>query len=677
MRHTVYGMVIWLAGVCAAQAQPNPALRQQMDSEREGSFEDEKSYEKARKFIRMDSTYYLGYMLEGAYLFFRANDKLGFTKAAAPLEKALAKIETDYDKELRTRSNSYPVYASVYRYHYDYSLIAYFLSRCYQNVEWQDKAMEVLYHVRDYNFQLEMSVDSYNTMAWIVHRNRVYTSAKYPFLRNSVKENVHLANKLLDSAIYKLQRDFPLVNGLFDPSYLNRQYLSTFHYKAIIYDYKLDIDSANYFYDILIENGAYSPNNYAEFKLAMGELEEADSYFREAEERESNIEKTTKEYFYMRGTLETYQGNPDLADTLLTRVIKQQGSTPGYGWHQIGLARAKHFAGLTVESQEAANKAARFQELHIGTTWGQEQYNLAVASLNYINAVQFKKEFLFENDAWYFWLNPVNWYRWIKYSLEARHHKMILATLVAENPEREQVIYPIFSPENLMSFDEVWSVIEGFGNEYFIDIYEKQLATDKRPRVHKYIRYFLGRLYLAEGDEAKAKQYFQQVLRDEGIGSPFETLLKARVYEGLALASSGSEREQYTRQLYELYPQLVPFTDLTMTFQLSTKGAESEAAKKVLKELRQSEVDFGSDEAAPRVDISFAETATGLLIQYAVQGGGGTRTQGTLDVPNDQLSGAGKILAYRLFGIQKEILREQPKAEPVPQEEVRVAMNLF
>ncbi len=666
MRGFVF-LIIWIAGVSLGWAQSKQELRQRMDQEREGSFEDEKSLEKARKFIRLDSTYYLGYLLEGAYLFFRANDKLGFTKAIAPLDKALTKIEKDYDRELRTRSNSYVIYSAVYRYHYDYSLIAYFLSRCYQNVEWQDKAMEVLRHVRQYDFQMELSIDSYNTMAWIVHRNRVYTSAKYPFLKNSVNENVALANKYLDSAIFKIQRDFSLNNGLFDPNYINRQYLSTFHYKAIIYDYKLDIDSTNYYYDILIENGAYSPNNYAEFKLAMGELEEADGYFREAEERESNVEKTTKEYFYMRGTLETYQGNPDMADTLLTRVIKQQGSTPGYGWHCIGLARAKHFAGLTAESQEVTNKAARFQELHIGTTWGQEQYNLAVASLNYINAIQFKKEFLFEHDEWWFWLNPLNWYRWVKHSLDVRHHKMILAALVAENPEREQVIYPIFSPENLMTFDEVWSVIDGFGNEYFIDIYEKRLRIDKRPRVRKYIQYYLGKLYLAEGDDKKAASYFQQVLQSEDINSSYETLLRARTHEGLAMATSGEKREQHIQTLYELYPQLMPFTDLTMTFQLEVNGqSQSESAEQILKELKQSEIDLEGNDTAPRVSLSFSENATSVVITYAVEVNGQQTQQGLLEVSKEQLAGAGKILAYRLFGIQKEILKEQPKAEPAP-----------
>ncbi|MFM8850137.1 MAG: hypothetical protein ACKOE5_07065 [Cytophagales bacterium] len=635
-----------------------------MDRERPASFEDIKSYETARKFIRQDSNYYLGHLFEGAFLFFRANDELGFSKASIPLQKALDKIEHDYDRELRTRSNNYGVYAAVYRYHSDYGLITYFLGRCYQNVEKQDKAMEVLRHIRDRNFQIEFNSDSYNTMAWIFHRNRVYTSKNFPFLRNSVKENVAVANKMLDSAIWKLKNDFPLNNGLFDPNMLNRQFLSTFHYKAMIHDYLLDIDSANYYYDLLIQNGAYSSNNYAEFKIAMGEFQEADMFFQEAEQREQSPEKTTKEYYYMRGTLATYRGHPEQADTLLKKVLQEQGSTPGYGWHCIGLARAQHYEGLTAESQERANKAARFQELHIGTTWGQEQYNLAVASLNHLNQLQFKKEYWFEHDEWYFWLNPLNWYRWIKYSLEIRHHKMMLASLVAENPERAQVIYSVFSPENLITFDEVWSIIDGFGNEYFIDLYKEKLQTDKRPRVKKYFRYFLGKLYLAKGNDKEAIQYFSQVLNDPDREDSYQTMLLARTYEALAEATRGKTHDAYIQKMYELYSQLVPFSQHTMSFQLQVNGETNELGDDILSDLKNTNIDFGGDEKTPMVTLSFQQAGEALNVNYKVE----TRThilqRGTLRVEKLEQDDAGKLLAYRLFGINKTKVGEKPtKAE--------------
>jgi tetratricopeptide (TPR) repeat protein len=659
-------LVILLLAANVIRAQNQGGVRAQIDQERAQlrlSYTDPKIYETARNFIRRDSTYYMGYMFEGAYLFFRANDELGFTLAIPSLKKALDKIEHDFDPLLKLRTNNYNDYAANYRYHLDYGLIAYFLNRCYQNIEDQDKAMDVLRHMRVRDFQLEFNLDSYNTMAWLYHRNRMFTSKRFKFLKNSVKENVEAANRCLDSAIRKIRNDMPYNNGLYDPNMLNRQYLSTYHYKAMIHDYLLDIDSANYYYDVLIQNGAYSSNNYAEFKLAMGEFDEAELYFEEAADRESNVEKTTKEYYYMRGTLAIYRGHPERADSLLNDILQKQGSTPGYGWHCIGLARAQHYEGLTAESMERINKAARFQELHIGTTWGQEQYNLAVASLHYLNQLNFKKEYLFEHNEWYFWLNPVNWYRWVKYTLEIRHHKMVLASLVAENPEREQVIYSLFSPENLVTFDEVWSVMEGFGNEYFIKIYKNKLATDKRPRLKKYFKYVLGKLYLAEGKESEAINYFNQVLQETDGNDPYQTLLVARTYEGLANATSGSEREKYTRQLYQLYPQLVPFTDLTMSFRLNGQ-AKNDAEEKILDDLKNTRIDFTDDGNVPQVSLQFSPRGQSLDINYSVQWQGKVTQQGTLQLDETEKADAGKLIAYRIFGVHKSKIGEQPKATP-------------
>jgi tetratricopeptide (TPR) repeat protein len=370
----------------------------------------------------------------------------------------------------------------------------------------------------------------------------------------------------------------------------------------------------------------------------------------------------------MRGTLATYRRHPDEADTLLNKVLQSQGSTPGYGWHCIGLARAQHYEGLTAESQERINKAARFQELHIGTTWGQEQYNLAVASLQYLNQLNFKREYMFEHDEWYFWFNPVNWYRWVKYTIEIRHHKMLLAALVADNPEREQVIYSLFSPENLITFDEVWSVMEGFGNEYFIKMYKDRLANDKRPRLKKYYRYVLGKLYLAEGNDKEAAEYFEGVISDPECSDPFQTLLMARTYEGLAQASSGVKRKECVERLYRIYPQLMPFTNLTMQFQLRAQGLD-DAQQEIIDQLKNTRIDFTENENAPAVDLSFAKKGEAMDIRYSVQWLGDQIRQGTFRVEKADLGDAGRLIAYHLFGITKTKIGEQVKAVPAPQTE--------
>ncbi|MEO5645069.1 MAG: hypothetical protein ABIQ40_11280 [Bacteroidia bacterium] len=570
MKQVLFGMLLLLPAFLFSQN----SIRQQIDAERRYlGFDDEKTLEKARGFQRADTTYYIGFMYEGGFRFYRANDELGFRQNIVSLEKAMRLIENDYDKELRTRTNDIFTYIRVSTLQNDYCDIAYWLQQSYQNIEMPGKAFETISRVRERNLQMEQGIESYNTMGWIYHRNRMYTPAngnEFAFLKNSVKENDSMAYKYLDSALLKHKIDAELNLGLFDASYLNRQYLYTYHYKAILFDYNLEIDSANFYYDELIRTGYYSSNNYAEFKLAMGEFQTSDEYFHEAAQRDGSREKQTREYFYMRGTLDTYRGHPEQADTLLRKIVKEQIASPGYGWHSIALARALHYEGLTAESQERTNKASHFNELHIATTWGPEQYKTAYTTLDYTNQVQFKNDYFFEHGEWWFWLNPANWLKYAKYSYSISNKKLILAAMVAKNPERKQTIYPIFSSENLVNFDEVWQIIDGFGNEYFIGFYQKLLKEDKRPKLKKYFRYFLAKLYLAEGKKAEAINYFEQVLNDPEINDEYQKLLYARCCEGMALASSGTTDKNYwTQQMYEAFPQLVPQQGgVTMRFHL-------------------------------------------------------------------------------------------------------------
>lgn len=692
------------------------------------NYEDEKTLEKARGFIRADSTYYIGYMCSGGFKYFRANDKLGFGLAITDLEKAMYLIEKDFDAQLRTRTSDIYKYLSVNQYHNDYCELAFWLEKSYQNIENPQKSYETLLRVRDRNFQIEKGLESLNSLAWIYHRNRMYTSKLFPFLKNTVEENVSMAYKYLDSSLIKLKRDGDLNAGLFANSFIDQQYLYTYHYKAILFDYSLEIDSANFYYDELIRSGYYSSNNYAEFKLVLGEFDEADKYFHEAEDRDGSREKQTREYFYMRGTLDVYRGHPEDADTLLKKVVDQTQGTPGYGWHSIALARALRYEGLTSESQSRVNRASSFDELHIGTTWGQEQYSNAVATLNYVNGHQFKQDFFFENDEWYFWCNPVNWYKYINYSFKINNDKLLLAALLAGNPERKNVIYPLFASENLINFDETVNVIEGFGNKYFIDIYKNFIQNDKRPKIKKYFRYALGKFYLAEGNEEEAIRYFEEVLADPEIDDPYQKLLLARTYEGMALASSKKSVKRYwTIKMYETFPQLVPPTNLQMEFRLvgdvegtgshvigilalifglmgllfsfilyqlkkvgrinvrsvvvylplfgmtissiifSVVAANIGAGKprqRIIEDLKNCNLVFTNAQDVPVVEFESSELNDRIIIDYVVRNAGGINilSVGTLVVPVDEIQDGGKLFAYRLFGIKKAKIGEEPES---------------
>lgn len=560
---------------CTVLIAQDAELRREIDIDRRNiAFASQQAYEKSREYIRKDSTYYIGYMYMGAYLFNRANDEKGFLQAITWLQKAFDLIERDYDQELRTRTNDLVTYFGVSVVQNDYSYIGNWLETAYQNVEEAQKAYEVLIHIKERDLQYESAVESWNTLAWLYHRNRMYTSEKFPFLKNSVRENDSMAYACLDSAIAKTHRDNEINQGLFDPQFMAARYYYTYHYKVILFTYDFELDSADYYYDILLNSGYYSSNNYANYQYMKGEFGIAEQFYMEAEDRDNTVEKHTREYFYMRGLLEVYRAAPERADSLLSRVISKDGFTPGYGWHSIALARSLMYEGLTTVSQRKLNNAARFEELHIGTTWGREQYTLSVATLNYINALRFEGEYYFENDDWLFWLNPVNWYKAIEYKIKVHHFRLIMVSLIASNPERAEVIYPLFSSENLLGWDETWQMLDGFSNEYFIGVYEKMLDEDPRPGVRNYIRFMLARLHMSEGDEDLARPYLEEIYMETGGPErmQFDNLLYARTCEAMAGITEGEESQDWLVKCYDVYPQLVPFSGEELKFRIMVNG---------------------------------------------------------------------------------------------------------
>ena len=125
------------------------------------------------------------------------------------------------------------------------------------------------------------------------------------------------------------------------------------------------------------------------------------------------------------------------------------------------------------------------------------------------------------------------------------------------------------------------------------------------------------------------------------------------------------ESNSFILKLYDTYPQLIPFTDLTMSFRLNVEGKPTEADEELLDEFRASRIHF-VDGQAPMVTLSFTSIKQATNINYTVQIGDDIYQTGILRVEENEREGAGKLLAYRLFGIQKNGIGEKPKATLQP-----------
>jgi hypothetical protein len=646
--------LILIAAVIPSLAQTQ--ARMEIDQARENlGYFDKEALIKSKEFIRKDSTYYVGYMYEGAYKYNRSSDALGYSSAIKPLQKAMDLLIKDYGRKLKVRSSDIMSFVDAYKYQYEYCIIAGLLEESYRNIEQPDKALKVLLDLRSRNLQKEYYGDAYTTIAWIYHRSRVHTNEKYSFLGHSIEENDRIAIAYCDSAVMKYKKNKWLNAQVFPTEYVVDDLYRVYHYKSLIHAYEMQIDSAEKYYELMRPTSIFPNNNYATWKLTLGDFGAAEEYYKKAQQREYT-DKRIREANIMLSILDIYKGKQKEAIKNLQDMIKAQGSTPGFGWHNIALSRAYYYEGLNEESVTTANKASMFHELHIGTTWGQEQYNLALSLLNYMNTERKIGSLKFENKDW--WWNVSDLSDLPGYYLKKYSSLLLLVNQFASNPERERVTYQLFSTESITTFDEIWHLLRGFSPDFFISKFEQAIKEDKRERVRKYFKYFIAKYMLDKGETQKATALFNEILQDKTLDKKTERLLIARIYEGLGLAAAAEEKDMtadaYTMKFYELYPQLVPYSDLKMRFNLIVKDANDETSKNVIEELKECNADWEGNKAWPTVTISFRTNEKKLReVQYDV-----ISSYGRVLVPQQSFiltnaEESGKKLAYRLFNISK------------------------
>lgn len=564
---------------------------------------------RSREFIQIDSTYFLGYMYEGIYKVRHAQDLIGFKNAAEPLEYAYQLILRDYKKELTRRTKD------VFDVYYSFQLQMYFqemvyaLWESYMNAQEFQKAYDLTMEVAHLNLQLEYYFQSYTHIAWIVHKLRMYSSNDYPFLKDDVLSNVQLAMIFIDSAYEKAAKDEKLNAGIFD-IYSDNLY-SIAHYQAILYTYLFQMDSATYYYDKLKSRGYYSHNNRGNFLYISGK-------FRLAEEEYNNahlnivddMSKELKEHVYFTSFIKINKGANRSYIYQLSKTLEYENSKPGYGWYNMAMARTLMYSGQRKQAEPYLKKAENFKELHIGTTLGNEHYQMSLYSLKYIDSYLKLKEFKKQNEGWYW--NPINWFRVAGMAFDKYITRYNLVSILAENPEREYVLYPIFASESVIYWDEVMNILAEINPEYFISYYEKEIKeNNQRPSILPYQKLILARLYIIEDEWEKADALCEEILMDAQIDNEYEGFLIANT---MALKSKieeerGNDREskKWFYQMYLLYPSLAKTEDGELDIYIQNKDS---LPKDILDAIKDSDLNIVNE---------INEQTIVLSIQYKVE----------------------------------------------------------
>lgn len=620
MRTVFLHILFWIiaASTLSTTAQSNlqNAKRYEIDAKRVGiGYLSRDALPRGREFKQIDSTYYVGWMYEGAYQMDHAADALGFRLAAETLQKALNLLEYDFDKKLRTRTGDAMQYIDIMTIHRDWDFIQYALYQSYSYSNQTERAWKQLRKASIINLQDELMTETYNLMAWTVHRHRGYTSKDYSFLKNSIAENEAYAHRLLDSSLQKIIRDQQLMKSFLAINYQKEREPGIWHYRAILHGYALNIPKAAACYEQLKETNYFPENNYATFNLIQGNFNEAANYYKMAKENEDN-EKRLKESYYYASILDLYRNNIPQGTKELGELIQTNGSTPGFGWYQLALARLYLYNGQLHAAGNALKKAGNFQEIHMGTTLGESHYQLTLTTLRIIrwnNLIGLQHQ----ADR-YWWLKPdklcysILWY-WQRYQ-----DKIRWVDLIKNNRERETVLYNLFSTESTISFDDVLCCLTNISPRYFESLFNSKCKQDSlRPALAPYWHYAIAKQLISKAHWKEAEKELTIALRDINIEkNAYQKLLSARCYEALIqckLSLKEAVPPKFYLNWFLQYPQTIMSSNIAFPIQYEFDA--SPELKTITDAIRKSNLNCVNNKQFPLLKCRPIKKSNHLIIQ--------------------------------------------------------------
>ncbi|MGI8638086.1 MAG: hypothetical protein ACR2KZ_22050, partial [Segetibacter sp.] len=166
---------------------------------------------------------------------------------------------------------------------------------------------------------------------------------------------------------------------------------------------------------------------------------------------------------------------------------------------------------------------------------------------------------------------------------------------------------------------------------------------------------FTYQMQWKNGDEDEAFDGYKQMVKEVLLDTANEKLFLGRLYEGLSKAyrEDGNERDKnfYSNALYEEYPQLIPFSGITMPIKLNISGANDAYTEKVMKEIKGCNVNWveDADGNTPVANIFFEKRGDRYEATINVKSGSNLAAVSNEKMIFKDTEGAGKELALRLF----------------------------
>lgn len=649
-------------------AQSKTKKRETIDSLRWGfDYKSAEAYRRANQAKQLDSTYYVTYLIEGLHYYEKAEEHSGLQRAVTPLRKAVNYFVKDFGRIIPRKFSQDQIRQGAWKdilKQIDYLMLAGALAECFQSLEQPDSTYAALMELKNRNMPFDFR--SYQGLAWLHFRSRIYSKEKYPFLKDSIEGNIETAFLYTDSLemhykrnLYYLRNQllgtFPTDSPFYDffkGAYLDQPKSYVSNTRGILYGYQLDQKRSIRFFKQMKgeENLAKTVNLGYAYHSAL-DLRSSEHYFGNVPDLGT---KARGGHWQGYSTVFVFKNKPLEGAQTLMQERAESGFTIGYGWDNLCLARMQIYSGLLDEASVSLEKADKFSEVHFNTSFREDQYRFMLRTLQLLHHEYSLKAHRFENRNR--WLS-FDWWRnaprlgYLKYSGVYE-----LANELALNPERENVYYHVFHSESIISFDELWTIIRNYNQGFFRKLFTRVSQNDPRSDVDRYYQYFRGRLLQEEDLYERAYNKLTEMLTDSKLDKEYEKLLVGRVQENLCLIAEKEEWEPqrlyHLVQLYQTYPQLIPFSDVTMGFRMNVSAELADSRDpdwmRTMDELRNCNIDFETNaEEYPELQLELDQDGR-LFYQVIVNREPFAR--GTIDMSREE---SGKSLAYQLFKIPR------------------------
>jgi len=547
-------------------AAQKAAARYEINAKRMGlSPTDKDALPRGREFVRLDSTYYVGWMYQGIFMYDRSADEAGYQKAIPYLRQAFVLLEQDFTPVLQTLYNSPENYMQNTLLYSDYLELARCLRDSYEYLNHPDSAIWVICRLEAKDFKRDQLGLMFGTKAWIIHRNRFFDNRTFGFLKTNVAANAGYALQTCYDGFGFIDKNRALIESWFGPMQPEYDKLFIYHYLAMIHSYMQQYDSSEYYYSYMARFGSISWNNYGSLKHELGEMALAKEFY-QMDQYNYGADKRLMEPFYYLPMLQIYAGNTQEAIQTAQEAIRQSQSYPGFGWYNIALARGYLYNGNLDSADVILKKASAFKEVHIGTTLTQPQYEFTIQLLRQVWYEKKLASVKMSDKGW--WYKPTYWYKIAALKLKRYVHSYQLATQLSGNPERKRIIYDLFCGESTVSFDEIYIVMQAFGPKYFTDLMQEHEDKDVRKQVKKYFSLTRARLLVERKRYKAAREVLTNLYEDAHEDKEHEKLFRARVLELLAKVSPEPKKKAYLQEMLQIFPQLMPFSENTLLVQL-------------------------------------------------------------------------------------------------------------